>query len=63
MMVIITNNPRFVVAFPYISLIVGLNYDFTKMIYIIVNHYGVEFIIVNTINIKNFIHDNKRLKC
>jgi len=33
------------------------------MIHIIVNHYGVEFIIVNTINIKNFIHDNKRLKC
>ena len=62
-MVIITNNPRFVVTFPYIFLIVGLNYDFTKMIYIIVNHYGVEFIIVNTIIIKNFIHDNKRLKC
>jgi hypothetical protein len=33
------------------------------MIRIIVIHYGVEFIIVNTIHIKNSIHDNKRLKC
>lgn len=65
-MVIITSNARFVVAFPYISLIVGLNSDFIKMIRIIANHYGVEFLIVNTINneIDNEIdiQINKRLK-
>lgn len=62
-MVIITSNARFVVAFPYIFLIVGFNSDFTKTIRIIVNHYGVEFLIVNTINNKMYIRDNKRLKC
>jgi hypothetical protein len=62
-MVIITNNAHFVVAFPYISLIVGVKSDFTKMIRIIVNHYGVECIIVNTVNKKIDIQDNKRLKC
>ena len=63
MMVIITNSARFVVAFPYISLIVGVKSDFTKMIRIIVNHYGVECIIVNTVNKKIDIQNNKRLKC
>jgi len=54
MMVIIKNTTFFVVVFPYISLIVGLKLVFTKMEHIIVNHYGVEFIIVNTINKKIF---------
>jgi hypothetical protein len=52
MTAIIKNNVLFVAVFLYISLIVGLNLDFTKMEHIIVNHYGVEFIIVNTINNK-----------
>jgi hypothetical protein len=47
MMVIIKNNAFFVVVFPYISLIVDLYLDFTKMKLIIVHHYGVVFIIVN----------------
>jgi len=33
------------------------------MIRIIVKHYGVEFIIVNTINNTIDIQNNKRLKC
>ena len=34
-----------------------------KKIRIIDNHYGVVFIIINTINNKIGIQDNKRLKC
>ena len=51
-MVIIKNNAHFVVVFPYISLIVGLNMEFTKMERIVVNRSGVEFIILNKINNK-----------
>jgi hypothetical protein len=63
MIVITTNNARFVVAFPYISLIVGLNWDFTKIVRIIIKHYGVDFIIVNTINNKIYISVSLRSKC
>jgi len=59
MMVIIKNNVLFVVVFPYISLIVGLKLGFTEMKCIIVYHYGVEFIIVNTLNSKNYIQKIK----
>jgi hypothetical protein len=47
MMAIMKNNARFVVVFPCISLIVGVNMEFTRMERIIVNHSGVEFIIAN----------------
>jgi hypothetical protein len=61
-MEIIKNNAVFVVVFPYISLILGLNLDFTKMKRIIVNRYGVEFIIVNATNNKFDIQKIKNFK-